>query len=165
MGFERISVSDLLRGPGNRRELDVKVPVEVELSDATVDAFATGTILLESVSGGLVASGEITVPAQMVCQRCLKKFEGDIVGHLHQVYSGMEDPDVMPIDPGGRINLEIAVHDEAVLALPNTPICREDCLGICDSCGTDLNIEPCGGHERESLSPFAVLEDLFQPES
>jgi uncharacterized protein len=165
MGFDRVSVSDLLRTPGLRRSIEVSVPVEVSLTDATVKASATGTVLLESVSGGLLARGEITVPAELVCQRCLKGFQADVVGAVSQLYGKLDDPDVLPIEQGGRINLEDVVRDEAVLALPNAPICREGCLGICDSCGTDLNMHPCGGHERENLSPFAVLEDLFQPES
>ncbi len=165
MGFERVPVADLLRTTGLRRSIDVSVPVEVSLTDATVKALATGTILLESVSGGLLASGEIVVPAELVCQRCLKRFQADVVGAVSQLYGKIDDPDILAIDQGGRINLEDVIRDEAVLALPNTPICRKDCLGICDSCGTDLNMHPCGGHERENLSPFAALEDLFQPES
>jgi len=43
------------------------------------------------------------------------------------------------------------VRQEALLAMPLTPQCREDCRGLCPQCGQDLNAESCAcGPRRRS---------------
>jgi uncharacterized protein len=43
-----------------------------------------------------------------------------------------------------------------MLALPTRPLCAEDCRGLCDSCGANLNREACdcadtGGDPRMAI--------------
>jgi uncharacterized protein len=73
------------------------------------------------------------------------------------------DEDRLPIERGGHIDLEPVVRDEVGLALPLVPLCREDCLGLCPTCGTDLNTAPCSGHADEIESPFSALRQLLEP--
>jgi uncharacterized protein len=30
------------------------------------------------------------------------------------------------------------------MAVPMKPLCREDCRGLCPTCGEDLNVTACG---------------------
>lgn len=53
-----------------------------------------------------------------------------------------EDLDTYVHD-GEQLDLEPVVREQLVLAIPMTPLCREDCRGICSSCGADLNQESC----------------------
>ena len=39
---------------------------------------------------------------------------------------------------GDLLDLEPALHDALVLALPLAPLCREDCPGLCVECGALL---------------------------
>ncbi len=55
------------------------------------------------------------------------------------------------------------IRDEVSLALPLVPLCKKDCLGLCPTCGTDLNTAPCSGHADESDSPFSALQQLLEP--
>ncbi len=78
---------------------------------------------------------------------------------------GDEDEEqLLTMDSHGWIDLESPIRDEVGLALPLKPLCRDDCLGLCPTCGTDLNTEPCEGHEDLSSSPFAVLEQFLDPQ-
>jgi uncharacterized protein len=53
--------------------------------------------------------------------------------------------------------------DELALALPSAPLCSPECKGLCPTCGSDLNRDPCDGHGDDSDSPFAALKDLLDP--
>jgi uncharacterized protein len=42
-----------------------------------------------------------------------------------------------------EIDLSGIVHDEVLLGLPMNPVCREDCAGLCPTCGQNLNEGDC----------------------
>jgi uncharacterized protein len=44
---------------------------------------------------------------------------------------------------GEQVDLSALVHEQILLALPSVPLCREECRGLCDQCGTNLNRETC----------------------
>lgn len=53
-----------------------------------------------------------------------------------------QDPDFYYYQEG-RLNLRNPVRDSLIMALPLQPVCREDCKGLCSSCGADLNEGAC----------------------
>jgi len=44
---------------------------------------------------------------------------------------------------GRRLDLRETVREALLLELPITPVCREDCPGLCPKCGADLSLGPC----------------------
>ena len=61
-----------------------------------------------------------------------------------------------------RVDIEQAIVDAVGLVLPFTPLCREDCAGLCPDCGIVLAAaEP--GHQHEKIDPrwakLAALRD------
>jgi uncharacterized protein len=159
----RINVSDLLSRPGHDRSERGTVPVAVTLPNAAVPGEASFDVSIRSLSDGVVVRGTATATAELTCTRCLSSWTSDLAVPVEQVYRTVPDDeeDELPVEPGGWIDVEPAVHDEVALALPTTPLCRPDCRGLCPTCGTDLNTDPCDGHGDDEDSPFAVLRDLF----
>jgi len=43
----------------------------------------------------------------------------------------------------GVIDLGSEIRDELLLSLPMSLLCREDCAGICPTCGVNRNLTPC----------------------
>jgi uncharacterized protein len=41
------------------------------------------------------------------------------------------------------IDVDALVREQIRLALPFRLLCREDCRGLCQKCGADLNRNPC----------------------
>lgn len=158
-----VQVSDLLVDPGAARDESGSIEVSVALPNAAVDGEVDVVAKLRSLSDGVVARGTVTVPATLTCKRCLTNWTEELDVAFEQVYRRHPDDedDEMPLIDGHSIDLEPAVHDEVSLSLPAAPVCREDCLGLCAVCGTDLNEAPCDGHGDRSDSPFAALEQLF----
>jgi len=51
-----------------------------------------------------------------------------------------------------KIDLSAVVTEQILLDIPMKPVCREDCKGLCDQCGADLNEEECNC-DRIRLDP------------
>lgn len=54
-----------------------------------------------------------------------------------------EDNEDYLLAPEGRLALDEPVYCDVVLDLPSKNLCREDCLGLCPTCGENRNITPC----------------------
>jgi len=52
------------------------------------------------------------------------------------------------------------LSEQLLLAFPTHILCTDDCKGLCDQCGVDLNKEQCTCKEINENSPFAVLKNL-----
>ena len=74
----------------------------------------------------------------------------------------------MILPDNAEIDLTEFIQEEAHLDVPFNPICKENCLGLCQICGIDLNLGDCGHEEippeeppEDENSPFAGLKDLL----
>ena len=57
------------------------------------------------------------------------------------------------------VDLEEVVRDAVADALPFTPLCSDDCPGLCDQCGASLVEDPT--HAHNVIDPrWSVLESL-----
>jgi uncharacterized protein len=140
-------------------------PIEIDLDLERVDASQPVTvhIRLEALTDEILARGTIEFVAGLSCNRCLTEWSEDGTVAFTQLFGPDNDEDTLPIERDGHIDLEPVVRDEVGLALPLVPLCREDCRGLCPTCGTDLNTAPCSGHADEIDSPFGALRQLLEP--
>lgn len=99
------------------------------------------------------------------CVRCLTDFAQPLSIDFTELYaftphsvteSGLLVPET------GKIDLAPLVREEMLLAIPISPLCREDCKGLCPICGENLNETTCH-HDDESIDPrLSVLKALLQ---
>lgn len=98
----------------------------------------------------LQVRGRLEVVVCLACSRCLKEFEETIEIDDFNLRKEVDDP-------RDTIDLTEEVRADIILALPRKPLCKLECLGMCLSCGQDLNEESCGCSSDLSDSPFADL--------
>jgi uncharacterized protein len=58
---------------------------------------------------------------------------------------------------GEEVDLSPLIQDQVLLTLPPKVICREDCRGLCQRCGRNLNREACqcvGAEVDPQLAPL-----------
>jgi len=169
----RISTHDLGRRPGSMRtvELDVTVtqPMGNEVITVPAGAEISLDLRLEAVLDGVLVTGTVDATAQGECVRCLDPVSQDLTIDVTEMfaYPGTqqdvaqeEDAEELPELDGDVADLEGAITDAVVLALPFQPLCRPDCPGLCSVCGIHLaDAEP--GHAHEQLDPrWAALSAL-----
>ena len=165
MTIARIDVRDLIGRPGASRRQAISGTVEglgTELARVPDDAPISGELLLESLAEGILVSGHLRGALALRCARCLTAFEGSFdieVDELFAVHAD-EEADEYPLEPEGELDPEQMVRDAVGVELPFSPLCRHDCLGLCEVCGGDRNLGECPGHR--SVDPrFAALSDLI----
>lgn len=94
--------------------------------------------------------GRIAGTVNLECRRCLVDVSVPVEEELHLLFvpsgdaTAEDDPDVFKYDPGlGELDLTPAVRESWLLEVPAFAECREDCKGLCPSCGADLNAGAC----------------------
>jgi uncharacterized protein len=155
-----VPVGDLVGSPGKDRLVAAVVPVELSFEDARVDGPMEVSGRLIGLIDAVEAVYRVSANAHLTCTRCLIEWDERVEVDVEQFFRRVPDEEGYRIT-GDEIDLYEPARDELALALPSTPVCRDDCRGLCPTCGTDLNSDPCGGHRDDSDSPFATLRDLF----
>jgi uncharacterized protein len=100
--------------------------------------------------GRFYFSGQVDGEVAGECRRCLEDATADVSAESHLIFTeaGVEEAeeadDAYLLDPNAReIDLRPAVREEWLLSAPLLMLCREDCKGLCVSCGANLNDGAC----------------------
>jgi uncharacterized protein len=170
-----LDTRELGRRPGAMQRVRRSVPAPDDLGVGGVVGVPPGTdveldLRLEAVVEGVLVSGTARAAVAGECVRCLDPVGGEVVVDLQELYGY---PDRAPEDHDGseaddvdlrvedeRIDLEPALRDAVVLALPLAPVCRDDCPGLCPECGARLADDVA--HSHDTTDPrWAALGGLL----
>jgi len=158
-----VNIVELTRRPGMVKDVRVDVPAEsLAFDDERIDgSHDVGVDLqVESVSGGLVVHGEVTAHAHGVCSRCLADIDLRLRSEVDEIYQRVPDnPDAYPLE-GEQMDLSEMVRETVLLGIPEAPLCRPDCPGLCPTCGANLSAGPCGCAPKQGDDRWAVLDQL-----
>lgn len=121
----------------------------------------------EAVSEGVLVTGSAVAPLAGECARCLEPLTTSVEVSFQELYRYLPDPGEDESDDeerfleGDRLDLEPAFRDAVVLALPLSPLCREDCPGLCAECGVRLaEAGPRHGHGEDTDPRWGPLRQL-----
>lgn len=166
-----IDTHALGRRPGSMRKdsRDVPAPADlgVEMVGVPADTDIELDIRLEAVMEGVLVSGTARAPLSGECARCLDPITSSIEVEFQElfVYSDTRSGEEAGEDEyrleGDLIDLQPVVRDAMVLALPLSPLCRDDCPGLCSECGVRLaDAEP--DHQHDAVDPrWAALQGML----
>jgi uncharacterized protein len=172
----RVDLRELGRRAGSLQEIERTIPApagwKLELIGVPEGAPVTLRLRLEAVMEGVLVTGEAEVPLVGSCARCLEPVEDSLELDLQELFAyegstteATSEEDEVRLVEGDRIDLEPMVRDAVVLALPLSPVCRDDCRGLCVDCGQRLDDLPAD-HSHEVRDPrWAALADRFAPSS
>ena len=157
----RINAVELLRSPGATRTLDVALSAEsLGVDDPRVSGSVDVAVVATSSVDGVTVHGTVSIPWRDQCRRCLVDVAGVAVAQVDEVFQ--HDPridDAVEI-VGDQIDLAPIVREYALLELPDAPLCRDDCAGICPECGADMNESPCDCDTDVRDLRWSALEGL-----
>jgi uncharacterized protein len=158
-----VHAAELLRRPGSEREVRVEVTLdELGVHDDRFEPDRTVEVVLhlESLSDGIVVRGEVGVHWRGTCRRCLQPVSGHESAQVHELYQQtITDPDAFPIT-GDQLDLGPMVREHALLVVPDGPLCRPDCAGLCPHCGIDRNEHTCTCVVERVDDRWAALDAL-----
>ena len=123
---------------------------------------------LESVIEGVLVSGTCRTQATGECVRCLDPLVFDLDLDIQELFAypdtAAADAEEITQVEDELVDFRPVLRDAVVLALPLQPVCRDDCLGLCATCGARLNDD--SDHQHDQVDPrWAVLGDLHRQDS
>ena len=163
--------------------------LHLELVSVPVGAEVALDVRFEAVTEGVLATGTATAPLAGECARCQDPLTSTVTVSFQELYLYSEgrphgsrevsdkrekydkrakydrhdedeerDDEERYLD-GDLLDLEPALRDAVVLALPMSPLCRDDCPGLCAECGARLaDAGPDHGHEDATDPRWAGLK-------
>jgi uncharacterized protein len=153
-------------GSARTQQLTVPAPddLRLELARVPVGADLHLDVRFEAVTEGVLVTGTATAPVAGECARCLAPLTTTVTASFTELYlyqpdkhdrhdkhnrhdkhakydrldeNDEQDEEQFYLD-GDLLDLEPVLRDAVVLALPMSPLCREDCPGLCVECGVPL---------------------------
>ncbi len=169
-----IDLAQLRLEPGVERSLDVPVTLpEIRIGGVVYAGPAAPAIarvdITRLISGLLMRlrlSSTITGP----CHRCLEGAAVPVSIDASEYQAdhpepGAEAEEVCDYLAGGDLDVATWAKDAIVLAMPLKILCRQDCAGLCTTCGVDLNQAACACSAPESDDRWGSLRGLISDDS
>ncbi len=172
-----IRVADLRRARALERDVELAAAVDWRLELSRLEPSPGGApnlslaLTLSPVVGGLLVHGEGTCTVRHTCRRCLTEWTEPMTAPISALFADTagEEDDVFELRD--VIDVEAAVRDDVLTAMPLGPVCPEGCVsGLVGGEENDLNT-PAPGEDDSADgtpndpglegSPFAILRDLL----
>ena len=115
--------------------------------------------------------GRVTGQVVLECARCLAEFEIELNGESNFVVCSAEDvvqyreadnEDYVCYQGNElQVNVVEPVRQALMSSMPMKPLCSEDCLGLCPSCGVNLNEQNCDCKKETTDTRWDGLKDIL----
>lgn len=115
----------------------------------------------------LFIRGAVDITLSIPCGRCLEEVPTqlcfDIDKKLDITEGALIDDEMEENDYliGFELDVDKLVYAEILVNWPMKVLCKEDCEGICNVCGANLNKGDCGCQRTELDPRMAAIQDIF----
>lgn len=165
----RIKLHDLRRQP----EQDLEFRETLDLTDVHPNIADVVSVLVKTHArfkeGLYVFEGQLSTTLSLKCSKCLTTYDYPLTVDWHEVFSrdkqadDEEDTDVHVVSED-EVDLTPYVQEALLLEIPFVPVCREDCQGLCPTCGINRNEASCDCKHEQIDPRLAELQKFFSSE-
>lgn len=142
-----LELSSALESPNKRFKCSFNCPLKISeeaFMPHKISSMASVKMnFYVDLDGLLHLEGNIRVPCEFMCDRCGASFEKNLFIELNQTVSATLDEEDEFTYKDGKVALDPIIEDNIILSFPSKVLCREDCKGICQNCGMNLNDQDC----------------------
>ena len=162
---------------------EYELPLEIDPSDTA--GFFYGVSFpspmkvrgeITNTAGYMRMALSMSVDYQAACARCLSPLSGSFSLDLEKTVAPREllaDLDESRLDDyaiidDGFLDLGETLIDEVEMEFPSRFLCKDDCKGMCQKCGHNLNEGECGCDTRDfdpRLEPLRKLLEKMKEEN
>ena len=162
----KVQISDIISGKDRNKKIDYKFQIpqfdfEGDKIKSTGSCEVVG--MISSDSDILILNAEIKVDLEMICSRCLDTFiypiDIDIEERFTTNSKSLEDEAIVVFDD--VLDITEIVETSIISTLPIKRICKDDCKGLCQECGCNLNSNTCSCNKEDVDIRFESLRGLF----
>lgn len=169
-----MNVTDFFHQEGKREVLSLPFPI-TEYTDCEIINVSPLTLKIENIGKGkALVCGQAELKCTLPCDRCLQPVEVELkLDFTRELLA----PEVLAESAGTEegqdlledqtflkdyeLSIEELVEEELHLNWPGKVLCKEDCKGICQKCGKNLNQGDCDCEDFTPDIRFANLMDIF----
>jgi uncharacterized protein len=169
----RYNLAQLLKEPiGSSREYHLNESFTGPQRFAEV---ARGPVNILRTHRGILISAKLQVRATLACSRCLGDYVHSSKLSIEEeffptvdVQTGRSQPVPVEAEEGSLIDsdhmLDLfgTIREYVVTDIPMKPLCRRECLGLCQGCGIDLNLGRCDCDNSPKDPRWRALADLMK---
>jgi uncharacterized protein len=124
-----------------------------------------GELRLSRTSRSVLAHADLHTELVLRCSRCLTEITAPVEVTVREealpsvdLVTGHpvdfeDEPEALRLDEHHELDLHETIREAISLAEPIAPLCREDCRGLCVTCGADLNTDPGHQHDDDIIDP------------
>ena len=168
-----INLSELFPVEGKSKTYDLELEMtQFHAPDGVygiVEKHPVNLVITNQGDKVLTVKGEADVCLEMPCSRCLEPVKVPFHLEIDQKVDMKQTDEDRAADldeqfyiNGYNLDVDQLVGNELTLNLPMRVLCSEDCKGICNRCGTNLNRRTCDCAGK-SLDPrMSVIQDIFK---
>ncbi len=140
----KINVGFLLNGgPARSHDSELDIPA-VCVSDDLKLSYLKGKLRLSRVKEGILVQAQFETALDDECCRCLSHIQHTTTLDLEELYSYHSKAETeFSINQDGILDLSPLLREEVLIATNDRALCKEDCQGLCPSCGINLNNSTC----------------------
>lgn len=175
---QRINVSQVLAHKGT--EIPIKQTYDLDEIKIGEDAYPVSTpvdinLVLRNVGKDLLLTGTLKTVITTECSRCLDPAIVTLEVDVEELIAREPQPGEEPLFEGefpdtyslekDELDLEPIVVQSLLLATPLTPLCKEECKGLCPNCGTNWNEAACDCSQDVIDSRWEALRGLLDNQS
>ena len=132
-------------------------------------ATPTAELALDRIRSGLLFGLQLETVVHGACHRCLEDAAVAVAieAEEYQAYDPLSQDDEVceyyhPL--AGELDVDLWASNAVVLSLPTRVLCDPDCLGLCPTCGTNLNEGACDCRPDTADHRWAALAELKLPD-
>jgi uncharacterized protein len=162
----KVQISDIISGKDRNKKIDYKFQIpQFDFEGDKIKSVGSCEVdgIISSDSDMLILSAKIKANLEMICPRCLDTFiypiDIDIEERFTTNRSTEDDEAIVVMDDVLDIN-EI-VETSIISTLPIKRVCKDDCKGLCQECGCNLNYNTCSCNKEDVDIRFEALRGLF----
>ena len=162
---DTFDLAGLRLSPGEGRRLELEVRLEPLAFGEERYAVEPPSVpvrldLSRTLGGGWSLRLRFTASLEGPCMRCLEPASPTFEVDAREVEQPGEGEELAsPYVAEGQLDLRRWAQDALALAVPTQIVCRQECAGLCQVCGENLNAHP-HEHERPPDPRFAKLSEI-----
>jgi len=162
----KVQISDIISGKDRNKKIDYKFQIpQFDFEGDKIKSSGSCEVvgMISSDSDILILNAEIKVDLEMICSRCLDTFiypiDIDIEERFTTNSKSLEDEAIIVFDD--VLDITQIVETSIISTLPIKRVCKENCKGLCQECGCNLNSNTCSCNKEDVDIRFESLRGLF----
>jgi Predicted metal-binding, possibly nucleic acid-binding protein len=159
-------ISELTKKNQEKISINSKIPGENFYNNGDFIEFSKPIELVGAISlisNVMELRANLKTEVILPCSRCLERYKYPLDIEVIEDFTQDEiDDDEITRISGSTIDLKKVCEDNILLAIPYRGLCKEECKGLCQRCGTNLNNSSCEC-EKDDIDPrLEKLKNFFR---